>query len=463
MRTILIALSVFLFSTAQAQIKVACVGASITEGVGAGNHKTNSYPGQLGSLLGSGYQVDNYGVSGTTLLRKGNLPYWKTGAYQAALKSNPDIVFIDLGGNDAKGINRPFYNEMQQDCRDLVKSFTDLPSHPRVIVLLPFTSFEPDTNQIFDPVIVQRIIPRLRQVAFEDNMEIIDMHPLFLGRRDLYADNVHPNKEASAIVAKRLYDQIVLKTDAGFDIFKKLDLPYTTGSYCGYACASFKYKGRDCKIAKPKVAAEGHPWIWRTRFWGHEPQAEVALLERGFHVVYCDAAELMGNKENIALWKGFYKLLQKAGLSKKSAMEGMSRGGVYSFNWAIANPDKVNCVYVDNPLLDYKFFLGRMEGQMTKDFMADYNLKTKEDVANFRQSPMDKIKEIVKGKYPILILCGDADEVVSPETQTFLFEKKIKEAKGEITVIVKPGFKHHPHSLPNPTPIVDFILEATYR
>jgi alpha-beta hydrolase superfamily lysophospholipase len=60
-----------------------------------------------------------------------------------------------------------------------------------------------------------------------------------------------------------------------------------------------------------------------------------------------------------------------------------------------------------------------------------------------------------------LILCADADEAVAPEENTYLFERKVKALNGTITVFHKPGFKHHPHSLPNPTPIVDFILHAT--
>jgi lysophospholipase L1-like esterase/pimeloyl-ACP methyl ester carboxylesterase len=464
MKTILIFVSVLLFTvTSGAQVKkVACIGASITEGAGTGDKKINSYPAQLGRMLGEGYQVENYGIGGTTLLRHGNHPYWKTSAYTAALQSNPDIVFIDLGGNDAKGINRPYYGEMIQDARDMVKSFAGLPSHPRIFVMLPFASFEPDTNQIWDAVIVQKITPRLRQFAFEDKVEMLDMHPMFIGRRDLYADNIHPNKDGATIIAQRLYEQILVDTDTGFDIFKSLKIPYIVESFGGYECVNFSYNGRNCKIAKPKVAAKGHPWLWRTRFWGHEPQADLALLERGFHIVYCDAAELMGNKENLDLWNGFYKLLRKGGLSKKSAMEGMSRGGIYSFNWAIAHPDRITCVYVDNPLLDCKFFLrDRGLTQLTKDFMAAYDIKTPEEIEKFTQSSMDKIKQIVKGKYPILILCGDADKVVPPETQTFLFEKKVKAAGGDITVITKPGFDHHPHSLPNPAPIVDFVLKAT--
>ena len=443
--------------------KIVCIGASITEGVGTGDHSKNSFPAQLETLLGNEYEVLNYGVSGRTLLRKGNLPYWKTDTYQEALKSNPDIVFIDLGGNDAKGINRPYYNEMEQDCRDIVNSFAGLPSKPRVILMLPLVSFEPDTNQIWDPVIVNRIIPRLRQVAYEDNIEVLDMHPFFINKPEFYADNVHPNKKGATVIAERLYEQVMLKTDAGFDIFKNLNIPYKVEMFGGFQCASFVFEGRNAKIVKPREAAEGHPWVWRMRFWGHEPQADIALLERGFHIIYCDASELIGNKECISLWNKFYKMVHKAGLSKKGALEGMSRGGVYAFNWAIANPDKISCVYVDNPLLNYNRFVKNIDENMTKDFMKAYNLKTKEELEKFKQGPIDKTKEIVKGKYPILILCGDADEVVSPQENTFLFEKKIKEANGDITVIVKPGLKHHPHSLPDPTPIVDFIVKAANK
>ncbi len=36
-------------------------------------------------------------------------------------------------------------------------------------------------------------------------------------------------------------------------------------------------------------------------------------------------------------------------LSRKPAFIGMSRGGEYSYTWATANPDKVSCIYADNP------------------------------------------------------------------------------------------------------------------
>jgi hypothetical protein len=59
----------------------------------------------------------------------------------------------------------------------------------------------------------------------------------------------------------------------------------------------------------------------------------------------------------------------------------------------------------------------------------------------------------------MLHVVGDADDVVPVSENTALFEQKIKAAGGSIQVIHKPGIGHHPHSLANPQPIVDFILK----
>lgn len=446
--------------TAEAK-RIICVGASITEGARTTDPKTDSYPAQLGTLLGKDYEVINCGVSGTTMLRKGNSPYWKTDAYKKALESAPDIVFIDLGGNDAKAINRPYYVELEQDCRDMIRSFKELPSEPRVILLLPTAFFEKDTMQIWDPVSKNQVAPYLKKAAYEENIEVLDMHPLLIDRPDLIPDGIHPEDEGSAVIAKRLYDQVVQPFSDVFNIFEKMPQSYQVTELAGYACANFRMHGRECKVVKPKMTAPGKPWIWRARFWWHEPQTDIALLERGFHVVYCDVSELMGNKEALSIWSDFYNMLTQCGLSQKSAMEGMSRGAMYVFCWAAANPDKVNAVYIDNALLDCRYLADRETGQMTQDFMAAYHIDKQENIRHFKGSPMDKTEEIVRGKYPILVLCADEDEAVDPETQTLLFEKKIKEQDGEITVMMKHGFKHHPHSFPNPAPIVNFILKAT--
>ncbi|MEJ0103915.1 MAG: hypothetical protein WDO19_15730 [Bacteroidota bacterium] len=143
----------------------------------------------------------------------------------------------------------------------------------------------------------------------------------------------------------------------------------------------------------------------------------------------------------------------------------MSRGGVYIYNWAAANPHKVACIYADNPVLDLKSWPGgKGKGPGGKEdweiFKKDYGFDSDSAAMGFAGSPIDRVAAIVKGGYPMLHVCGDADEVVPMEENTTLFEKKVKALGGNITVIHKKGFGHHPHSLPDPTPIVDFILKS---
>lgn len=455
------------FARQSNKIKVACIGASITYGARIADREQNSYPAQLQKMLGGNYAVSNYGVSGTTLLRKGDRPYWSTPQYQQALAGKPDVVIIDLGGNDAKLINRVHLNEFESDYTDLIHSFTQLPSHPRVILLLAMPSFTKDTAGIWDQVIVKQVNPHIQNVAYQNKVEVIDMHAPFTNQEVLMQDKIHPDKTGAGIMAKTVYNNLMQSRDRKYDVFSKLKLPLKQSSFYGYACADFMFNGRACKIVKPKYAAKGYPWVWRTRFWGHEPQADIALLQQGFHIVYCDVVELLGNDTCIKACNNYYNLLQQVGLAKKAVMEGMSRGGMYVFNWAAVNTDKVACVYVDNPLLNMPSWTAAFlkdpakKNSMFTAFKADYHLTTDAEIRNFKGNPVDKVEQIVKGKYPILILCADADEEVSPQQNTLLFEQKVKELHGNITVMHKPGFKHHPHSLPNPTPIVDFILKAT--
>jgi lysophospholipase L1-like esterase/dienelactone hydrolase len=470
-RSVLVFLLCFFAALGNAQIRVTCIGASITEGARIKNPKENSYPGQLQSLLGVGYKVSNFGVSSSTMLKKGNFPYWNTQAFQKALQSDPDIVFIDLGGNDAKAINRKFYDELEPNTREMIRLFKNMSSHPRVIILLPTAMFVTDTTGIYDPVCKNEVSPRLQKAAFEENVEVVDMHTLFVDRPDLVPDQIHPEEEGSGLMAKRLFQQITFPIDNKFDIFKVLDkkgINYKITNFAGYECAEFLQNGRECKVVKPHITAVGHPWIWRARFWAHEPQTDITLLEKGYHLVYCDQTERLGNKQCVKDWSTLYKILHNGGLNKKVVLEGMSRGGVYVFNWAAANPDKVAAVYVDNPLLDMKaMYFGsdgtpKPENEITVGIRENYGV-TREHLKHFNESPMDKINAIVSGKYPILILCAEKDEAAVNSQNTFPFADKIRSKGGDITVIEKKGFGHHPHSFPNPGIIVDFIEKAVHN
>ncbi len=451
----------------QEQIRIACVGASITEGVRVENPKVNSIPAQLSSMLGEGFNVRNFGRSSATLLRKGDLPYWETSQYKGVLDFNPDIVFIKLGTNDTKPQNRIFIdNDYVNDYKDLIASFKSLSSKPRIVLIVPIPVFSTDTTGISSKTLTEKIIPKVRQIAYETGCELINMYNPFLGLSELVPDKVHPNAEGSKLIARRLYEFVKMKTDPSLNLEDDLPDNVSPFNFYGFQGYDFTFQGKNAKVVRPKNAAPDHPWVWRARFWGHEPQTDIALLERGFHVVYCDVAEMFGNDESLSIWDSYYQMLTGAGLAKKSVMEGMSRGGVYIYRWAAKYPERVAAIYADAPVLDLKSWPGG-KGQgsgSSKDwetFKNDFGLKSEQEALDFRGNPLDLTDEIAKADFPMLHVVGDADDVVPVSENTEPFEKKILDAGGAIKVIHKPGIGHHPHSVPNPKPIIDFVLMAT--
>lgn len=449
------------------QTKIACVGNSITYGSGIANRKQNSYPAQLQAMLGEAFEVRNFGVSGRTLLSKGDLPYIKTSEYQQVLAFQPDIVFIKLGTNDSKSHNRRYLSDFVGDYKALIESFRALSSHPRIILLTPVPAYtEPDTVNITTSVIRDRILPMVEQVAYETGLEIVHLYPLFSTYEShIMPDRIHPSSIGAGIIAKRLYEQVKVPVTE-MDVVKRLEIKGTESNFYGYSCISFENQGIACKVVQPKIVAAGAPWIWRARFWGHEPQTDVALLDRGFHVVYCDVADLFGAPVAVKRWNHFYNRMKSGGLNPKVVLEGMSRGGLIIYNWAVANPDKVACVYADAPVLDLKSWpMGegtkRLWEPEIKQMMQVYGFADRTAALAWRKNPIDQARRIAKAGFPMLHVCGDADDVVPVAENTLPFEQAILKNGGKIKVIRKPGVGHHPHSLPDPSEMVSFILKAT--
>jgi pimeloyl-ACP methyl ester carboxylesterase len=181
---------------------------------------------------------------------------------------------------------------------------------------------------------------------------------------------------------------------------------------------------RRCVVVVPKSPAPGNPWSWRGCYWDHQPQAEVELLRCGFHVAYISAdAVLKPGKE----WDAWYAFLTDGhGLSKKPAFVGMSRGGEYAYTWATDHPDEVSCIYADNP--------GGNRGIFTKLIgLADNDV-------------------------PLLHVCGSIDPLLGKNSNAI--EGIYQQLGGRISVMIKEGAGHHPHSLRNPKPIADFIVQS---
>jgi pimeloyl-ACP methyl ester carboxylesterase len=246
------------------------------------------------------------------------------------------------------------------------------------------------------------------------------------------------------------------------------DFSGTVSDWNGFVQFGFKVDGFDCRIVKPRQSAHGKPWIWRARFWGHEPQTEIALLEKGFHVAYCDVANLWGNMEAIRRWDRFYEYLTvEHGMSVRPALLGMSRGGLIIYHWAIAHPTQVSCIYADAPALGLRPYVRDLEEgdpgvDRLKGWMNMHSL-TLQAAKTYSRDTLDRLGPLVAAKVPVIHVCGDADESVPFEEHTAEFARRYRKLGGTIKVIVKTGGAHHPHSLKDPTPIVDFILAHQQR
>ena len=231
----------------------------------------------------------------------------------------------------------------------------------------------------------------------------------------------------------------------------------------GFEKLDFKVDGRACLLVVPKTAAPGHPWMWRTEFFGHEPQGDLALLAKGWHVAYMDVQNMYGAPVALDHMDKFYEHLTKEyGLSSKAVPEGFSRGGLFAFNWAARHPDRVACLYGDAPVCDFKSWPGgKGKGKGSPGDWAKclsvYGL-TEAQALEYKLNPVDNLAPLAQAKIAILIVCGDADDVVPMPENARLMEERYKKLGGEIKLIVKPGCGHHPHSLKDPAPIVEFVL-----
>lgn len=237
-------------------------------------------------------------------------------------------------------------------------------------------------------------------------------------------------------------------TEASFHEFAELDF-------------TLPEDGAACKIVAPKNAAAGRPWVWRARFWDHQPAFDIAMLEHGYHLVYCDVVEFWGAPKAVERWNHFYALAQKVGLGPKPVLEGMSRGGTYIFNWAKANPTKVTAIYGDNPLLDLRTFPnGTPEVRaMREQCLESYGI-TEAQLPDFKGSPIDGLEGLAAAKVPVFLVLGMKDDVVPVTRHADVLEARYKALGGSVTRWEKPDAGHDPHGLDPVTPLVDAVLAA---
>jgi len=207
-------------------VKVACMGTSITAGYMASS-PSHSWPAQLQGLLGSGYEVLNFGHSGATIQHEGtdcdprtphSFSYWSTPEFDAAVSSLPDIAVIEFGANDGKNCN---WNATRFTAayEEAISVFAGLPSRPHMFLVVPPPIYA--AEGVFggmNRTVINDLVPPIVRAEAEDHQGfsprralhsrglehpvLIEVHPAFVAHCadleatcDWMADGVHPNDE----------------------------------------------------------------------------------------------------------------------------------------------------------------------------------------------------------------------------------------------------------------------------
>lgn len=238
---------------------------------------------------------------------------------------------------------------------------------------------------------------------------------------------------------------------------------YQESTYEGYRKLEFQLDGRICYLVIPKEP-KGNNWLLKTEYFYAFPNFELAMLERGWHLAYI-ANESRWFKESDAEAKAKLcaYLHENFGLREKCVCVGMSCGGLQAVYFGARHPECVQALYLDAPvlnLLSCPCNLGRNEPATMYPEFYDHIGMTISELLNYRNHPIDNIGPILEHKIPVMLICGDSDNIVPYEENGRVLSRILREHNHPFREILKPGISHHPHGLEDPTPIINFAEET---
>lgn len=212
MRKLLSIMSLFvcLSINATETIKVACVGNSITYGIGVKDREKDSYPAVLQRMLGDEYIVGSFGKPGATLLNRGHRPYTEQKEYKDALAFNADIIVIHLGVNDTDPRDWPdFRDDFIKDYISLIDSFKSVNSDARIIIAGITPIWDRHPRFLSGTKVWQdEIRDKIHVVADILDVEFIDFYSVLHNYPFMFPDAIHPNEEGASILAKTVCSAI---------------------------------------------------------------------------------------------------------------------------------------------------------------------------------------------------------------------------------------------------------------
>lgn len=232
------------------------------------------------------------------------------------------------------------------------------------------------------------------------------------------------------------------------------------------AIERFSFEERNALVVFPEKGRENGRLVIKTEYWGAFPATEVALVKAGFHLCYIKNDNRWGTDGDLDRKARFVRFVaQRYGLSEKCVPVGMSCGGLFAIKFAAKYPELVSCLYLDAPVLNYLscpcgFGTGEplARGEAVQELLNALGLGSVSELIGYREMPLDKLPMLVQSRIPVILVAGGSDITVPYHENGALLEKAYKQAGIELAVFIKPECAHHPHGLPTPDAIVEFIL-----
>ncbi|MFT3680141.1 MAG: GDSL-type esterase/lipase family protein [Ferruginibacter sp.] len=181
-------------------IRVACIGASTTWGGNIEKQEINSYPAQLGTMLGQKWEVKNFGVDAAGIIKKGSLPYWNTTAFKDAQSFLPDVVIFNIGVNDTQPQNWQYKSDLIPDYEEMIIVFQNLSSHPIIYICREIPVFE-DRWGIKAETVNKELDPMKRKIAKKKSLPVIDLYEPLKKHPEFFSDGIHPDAAGARIMA----------------------------------------------------------------------------------------------------------------------------------------------------------------------------------------------------------------------------------------------------------------------
>ena len=448
-------------------VRVACVRASTTYGGNIPNFPLNAFPPQLQRILGDNWEVRNFGVNSTGILKRGDSPYWNTSAFKTAKDFQPDVVIFNLGVNDVKPQNWKYKKDFFADYKEMISIFKNLPSHPKIYLCREIPVFQ-DHWGITAKAVNDELYPMKKKLAKEMHLPMIDLYTPLINDAALFGDGIHPNAAGAAIIAQTIAKALTGKDASAVDAI----YPGKESQWHGFDRYDFQYNLLEARLIIPHRFAKGDPWVWRACFPDWHTDMDSILLNNGFAVFFLNTNDMFGSPEAMNDWNELYGYLTSTyHFNKKIALEGVSRGALYVYNFAKDYPERVSCLYAEAPVCDIKSWPGGKEkspgdaGEWQKLLNA-LHLSEEQAIA-YKANPIDSLEKLAKYKIPVWHSIGLNDSLAPPEENTFILARRYMELGGPVTVYPNTkgatGLHGHHFSIDDPAAGANFIMYNYYK